>query len=249
MSFIMNQSHQKLYAYIGLLVALGFLAWLPAANGGAKAKASTQAKVQNEQSVRKLSFDSTVFEHRAKPDEEVLHASFVMTNNSKQPVKITELDTSCTCLDVRSDKKVLEPGEKTKIEADFSLSKLAGTSEKFVYVKTDHPDYKELRLSVRVSIAPLFEIEPKILSWAVGEEAREKSIKFKVLGKQEINIVSVTSSKGSVSVDKKVIKEGREYELILKPKSTASTTLGMIRIVTDSKIAKHRTQLVYFTVK
>ncbi|MCF6312858.1 MAG: DUF1573 domain-containing protein [Verrucomicrobiales bacterium] len=245
----MNQSPQKLYTYTGLLFALGLLAWLPAANAGAKAKASTQAKVQHSQTARDLSFDSSVFEHRAKPDEEVLHASFVMTNNSKQPVKITGLDTSCACLNVRSDKKILAPGEKAKIEADFSLSKLTGTSEKFVYVKTDHPDYKELRLSVRVSIEPLFEIEPKMLSWAVGEESKEKVIKFKVSGDQAVNIVSVTSSKGSVSVIKKVIKPGKEYALVVKPESTANATLGMIRIVTDSKITKHRIQLVYFSVK
>ncbi|MCF6311992.1 MAG: DUF1573 domain-containing protein [Verrucomicrobiales bacterium] len=245
----MNTSHQKLFTYTKLLFALSLLAWLPAANGGAITKTSTQAKVKHPQTDRELGFDNTVFEHRAKPDEEVLHASFVMTNNTEQPVKITGLDTSCTCLDVRSDKKILAPGAKAKIEADFSLSKLAGTSEQFVYVKTDHPDFKELRLSVRVSIEPLFEIEPKMLSWTVGETPEEKAIKFKVLGKRGVNIVSMTSSKGTVSVDKKVIKEGRESELILKPKSTASTTLGMIRIITDSKIAKHRTQLVYFTVK
>ena len=71
------------------------------------------------------------------------------------------------CALIRTDKKTLVPGEKARIEADFSLSKLAGTSEKFIYVKTDHPKFKELRLSVKVSIEPLFEITPKMVSWAV----------------------------------------------------------------------------------
>ncbi len=237
------------YLIAGLLLALVLMRPLAVKGGERPQKTTSQAKAPDSSKVGELSFESTVFEYRAKPEEKILHASFVMTNNGSETVKITGLDTSCTCLDVRSDKKALMPGEKARIEADFSLSKLVGTSEKFVYVKTDHPEYKELRLSVKVSIEPLFEITPKMVSWAVGEQAVEKSIRFKVSGDQAVDIVSVTSSKGSVSVTKKVIEEGREYELLLKPKSTANTTLGMIRIVTDSKVEKHRTQLAYFSVK
>lgn len=217
----------------------------PANEGGVKSSETSTAVVNHQE----VSFDSTVFEHHAKAEEEVLRASFIMTNNSKRPVKITGLDTSCTCLDVRTDKKTLAPGEKAKIKADFSLSKLDGTSQKFVYVKTNHPDYKELRLSVKVTIKPLFEIEPKMLNWVVGEDPVEKRILFKVSGERPVNIISVTSSKGSVKVIKKVIEAGKVYELLLKPESTANTTLGMIRVVTDSKIKKHQNQLVYFSVR
>ena len=195
------------------------------------------------------SFDTTVFEYHARPEEDVLHASFVMTNSGEGPITITGLDTSCSCLDVRSDKKIVPPGEKALIEADFSLSKLAGTAEKFVYVKTNLPEFKELRLSVRVTIDPLFEIEPKMLDWVVGERPEEKRIKFRILRDEPVNIISATSSRPSVSVCVNAIEPGKVYELILKPESTDDTMLGMIRIVTDCEIEKHKTQLTYFSVQ
>ncbi len=196
-----------------------------------------------------VSFDSTLFEYHAKPEEEVLHAFFVMSNTGEGPVEITGLDTSCSCLDVRADKKVLAAGETARIEADFSLSKLAGTAEKFVYVRTNSPNFEEHRLSVRVTIDPLFEIEPKMLDWTVGEKPVEKRIKFRVLRDEPVNIVSVTSSRESVSVKLRVIDPGKSYELILKPQSTDDTLLGMIRIVTDCEIGKHKTQLSYYSVQ
>ena len=236
----------------GVLVYMMVYQWFPGGTNTVEpaadaAEAKVVAKSGGEPGV--VSFDSTMFEYHARPEEEVLHVSFVMTNSGSSPVKITGLDTSCTCLDVRADRKVLAPGEKARIEADFSLSKLVGTAEKFVYVKTNLPEYREFRLSVRVTMDPLFEIEPKMLDWVVGEKAVEKRIRFRVLRDQPVNIISVTSSRESVSVRKQVIESGKAYDLILKPESTVDTLLGMVRIVTDCEIEKHQIQLAYFSVK
>lgn len=58
-----------------------------------------------EEAPGKVSFENTLFEYHAKPAEEVVHASFVMLNNSPAEVVITGLETSCSCLDVRQTKK------------------------------------------------------------------------------------------------------------------------------------------------
>jgi len=236
----------------GVLVYMMLYQWFPA---GTEKKGAESAEVKvaiTEGASGKqgaVSFDSTVFEYHAKPEEEILHVSFVMRNNGEGPVKIAELDTSCSCLDVRSDKKVLAPGDEALIEAEFSLSKLAGTAEKYIYVKANLPEFQEFRLSVRVTVDPLFEIEPKMLDWVVGEKVEEKRIRFRVLRDQPVNIVSVTSSRESVSVRSEVIEPGKVFDVILKPESTDDTLLGMVRIVTDCEIEKHRTQLAYFSVK
>ena len=113
----------------GVLVYMMLYQWFPGgtemtepANGGAEAAITTEPSGKH----GVVTFDSTVFEYHARPEEEILHTSFVMTNSGDGPLKITGMDTSCTCLDVRTDKKVLAPGEQARIEADFSLEKLAG---------------------------------------------------------------------------------------------------------------------------
>lgn len=235
----------------GVLVYMMLYQWFPgeAQKPGAETLGLELVEPEGDEGQGAVSFDQTVFEYHAKPEEEVLQASFVMENRGKYPIKITGLDTSCTCLGVGADKMELAPGEKTRIEAEFSLAALAGDAEKFIYVRTDSPDLPEARLAVRVKVDPLFRIEPKMLDWTVGEEPGEKRIRFEVLGEQPVNIISVTSSKDSVAVRLEEIEAGKAYDLVLQPGSTAQSTLGMVRIVTDCKIKKHRTQLAYFSVK
>jgi uncharacterized membrane protein YozB (DUF420 family) len=235
----------------GVLVYMMLYQWFPGEERtpGAETVESEMVEPGAGEGQGAVSFDQTVFEYHAKPEEEVLQVSFVMGNRGKRPIKITGLDTSCTCLGVGADKKEVAPGEKTRIEAEFSLATLAGDAEKFIYVRTDSPDLPEVRLTVRVRVDPLFRIEPKMLDWKVGEEPGEKRIRFQVLRERPINIVSATSSKDSVAVRVEEIEQGKVYDLVLQPGSTAQSTLGMVRIVTDCEIEKHRTQLAYFSVK
>ncbi|MFK5921563.1 MAG: DUF420 domain-containing protein [Verrucomicrobiota bacterium] len=199
--------------------------------------------------VGEVSFKNTLFEYHAKPADEVVQASFVLKNNSSADVEIIGLETSCSCLDVRADKKVVKPGQEALIEADFSLEKLAGTAEKFVYVRTKSPEFNEQRLTVRVTIDPLFEIEPKMLDWVVGEPAKEKRIKFRVLRDQPVKITSLSTKSEKAEVRLDVIEAGKAYDLVVKPVSTEDILLGMIRIETDCEIKKHRNQMAYFSVK
>ncbi len=238
----------------GVLVYMMLYQWYPAtppvsAEERAETVSAGQGAPGGGEGLGGIHFDRTVFEYHAKPEEEVLQVSFEMRNGGKDPVRITGLDTSCTCLGVGADKEELAAGERAQIEAEFSLEALAGDAEKFIYVKTDSPDLPEARLAVRVRIDPLFRIEPKILDWEVGEEPGEKRIRFQVLGEQPVHIVSATSSKDSMSVRTEEIERGKTYDLVLQPESTARSGLGMVRIVTDCEIEKHRTQLTYYSVR
>ncbi len=239
----------------GVLVYMMLYQWFPSevkARVAVTGESGNREKVIGVESPDKsgvVEFDSNIFEYHAKPEEDVLQVSFVMRNRGEGVVKITGLETSCSCLDVRSDKKELAPGEQALIEADFSLSKLAGTAEKFVYVKTNSPAFEEHRLSVKVTIDPLFEIEPTMLDWVEGEQPKEKRIKFRVLREKPVNIVSVTTRSEKASVHLEIVEPGKVYDLLVKPVSTEDTLLGMIRIVTDCEIEKHRNQLAYFSVK
>ncbi|MCF6313753.1 MAG: DUF420 domain-containing protein [Verrucomicrobiales bacterium] len=219
----------------GVLVYMMLYQWYPPVES---------SKIKGE-----VSFENTLFQYHAKPEDEVVQASFVMKNNSAEMVEITGLETSCSCLDVRADKMKVPPGGSALIEADFSLEKLAGTAEKFVYVRTKSPDFHEQRLTVRVTIDALFAIEPMMLDWVIGEPAKEKRIKFRVLRDKPVKLVSVSTQSEKATVRLEVIEPGKVYDLVVKPESTEAGLLGMIRIVTDCEIEKHRNQMAYFSVK
>jgi len=196
-----------------------------------------------------LSFTPDVFEVQAEPEDDVVTARFEVMNDTDKVVRIVELDTSCACLDVRSDASDIAPGATVAVEADFSLEKLVGTSEKYVIVHTDHPEHSKVRLAVRATVDPIYEIEPLTLDWKVGEAAEAKEISFKVVRDEPIHITGLHSSREQTfSVALRAIEVGREYRIVLTPTTTEKELLGFIRAETDCEIEKYSSELMYFKV-
>jgi len=196
-----------------------------------------------------LVFEPEVFSYDADISEEQFTATFSVANEGSAPVAITNLDSTCTCLSVTSDRKVVEPNEQATVTAIFDISKLVGKSEKTIYVHTDDPAMPRKRLGVEVNIPPIVEISPTIAEWQVGEEPAPREIVFKVLREKPIRIVEASSSRRQVSLETKTIEEGREYRLILTPESTDDILLGFVSIKTDCEVEQHQRQLAYFAVK
>ncbi len=196
-----------------------------------------------------LSFTPEVFEIHAEPADDVVTARFEVTNATDNVVRIIELDTSCACLDVRSDANDIPAGATVAVEADFSLEKLVGTAEKYVIVHTDHPDHAKVRLAVRATVDPIYEIKPLTLDWKVGEAPEAKEISFKVVRDKPIHITGLNSSREqSFSVALRAVEAGREYRIVLTPKTTEKELLGFIRAETDCEIEKYSSELMYFKV-
>lgn len=196
-----------------------------------------------------LSFTPEVFEIHAEAADDVVTARFEVTNDSAENIHIVELATSCACLDVRADANDIAAGTTLAVEADFSLEKLIGTTEKYVIIHTDHPDYAKVRLAVRARVDPIYEIKPLTLDWKVGEAPEAKEISFKIVRDKPIHITGLHSSREqSFSVAMRAIEAGREYRIVLTPNTTEKALLGFIRAETDCEIEKYSTELMYFKV-
>ena len=196
-----------------------------------------------------LSYAPEVFKIHAKPEEEVVTARYEVRNSGEKTVRITSLDTTCHCLDVRADAKEIAPGATVVVEADFSLEKLVGISEKMVIVHTDDPDLSQIRLGVQVQVDPIYSIEPLTLDWKVGEEPKPKEIVFKVVRDDPIHITDVQHSRESVfTVEVRELEPGREYRLVLTPNSTEKELLGFVKVITDCEIDKYARELMYFKI-
>lgn len=67
--------------------------------------------------------------------------------------------------------------------------------------------------------------------------------------KKVVKIVSLNSRSEKATVSLEVVESGKFYNLVVKPDSTEAPLLGMIGVVTDCEIEKHRKQMAYFSVK
>lgn len=195
-----------------------------------------------------LVFDTNPLLINPKPEDEEIEASFTFTNNGDKPVQITGLESTCACLEASLDKAVYAPGEKGVGKAKFKVSSFVGKHEKFLHIYTDNPLEPDKILTAIIDVPEIIEIKPNNLQWAVGSTPEAKAYVIKMLGTDEMRITNITATRQNVSFEKKEIKPGREYQIILKPTSTAEVTIGALKIETDSKIPKYARQMAFFSI-
>ena len=196
-----------------------------------------------------LKFKSTISEHDAEEGAKVVAGSFEFTNEGAQAVTIQNVDTSCRCLEAKADKLVYQPGESGVISAKFEIRGLTGEIEKSLTVYTDDPETPYVRLAVKIDVPVMVEIEPKMLTWAVGEETVTKPIVFRVMRDEPIRITKIDVSRKNFSGALKEIEAGKLYHIELTPESTADTMLGVVTIQTDCEIEEQARQLGFFRVQ
>ncbi len=237
----------------GVIVYLMLYVWFPSAEAAPAvppAKPAAEGNYPEFIGEAGLVFSPSVSVNRASVEADSFTATFSINNQTGRPVKITKVDSSCSCLSAKADRDLLRPGEAATVSATYSISKMAaGEAVKKIYVETDHPQNPRTELTVVVAIDPAFEIEPKMVTWVQGESPAPKRIRLRSLRDEPVHVVSAESSRDSVSC--RVITEtpGRDYWLELTPESTDKIILGMLKIETDSKIKKLRKQMAYFAVQ
>ncbi len=198
-----------------------------------------------------LTFEKTLLTFTANHGDTEVKADFKFKVTGGKPITISDIATYCSCLKAKTkdDKLTFKDGEEGVIETAFQLGTFDGNVTKQVVVISDDPDQKEITLGVRVNIPPLFKVEPEHLTWAVGEKAAPKTIKFTVLGDKDIEVTNLVSSRENMVSELKEIKKGREYEIILTPKTTEEPILGILRVETNATFPRYQRRLLFFSVK
>ena len=195
-----------------------------------------------------LDFVSTHLTLDADPAQEELPVQFKFQAEGTEPTEITEIQTTCGCLKAKADKKVYQPGDKGVIDCVFSVGSFEGEHMKSVYVITSDQSKGRIPLKVTVNIPQLFKIEPQVQKWKVGEPAQPKKVSFKVVHKDPVEIVSLSSSRTAFTATFKEIEKGRDYEITLTPSDTSKPMLGALSIMTNCPIKRHKKKLVFFSV-
>ncbi len=203
----------------------------------------------------KMVFETQLIEITAAPEITEVSAKFPFKIEDEVS-EIIEYDAPCTCLTARilplqqdrSTQLRWEVGEKGEIIGRFKMGNFKGTVDKAIVLKMKGKE-EPIQLVVRVTIPALFKIEPSTLTWDQGEATSEKVFKVKVDHSAPINIMEHSGTSETFPYEVRTIKEGWEYELRVKPTSTATPGMGMIRIKTDCSIKRHERHQVFVVVK
>ncbi len=200
-----------------------------------------------------LDFKELVKEQDAAVDSTIVVTDFEFTNKGDKPVTITGCVPSCNCLTVQvsGGKLKFAPGESGTIRTTMDVTNNTGNFDKAVAIWLDSDPKKDkpsLNLQVNFHVPVLIELEPKSVTWDIGSKAEAKTIHIKMAEGHLIHVVDV-KSKESFSCELKTIKDGSSYDLVITPKSMDTPDLGSIRIETDCKIAKQRSQQAFAVVR
>ncbi len=90
---------------------------------------------------------------QAKEGDVVKH-DFDIANRTDKTVTIGAITTSCGCTASAAQKKVLQPGESTKVNVSFKTKKYKGAVTQFVYVTTDNPGESVIKLTLKGEVIP-----------------------------------------------------------------------------------------------
>jgi hypothetical protein len=201
-----------------------------------------------------LSFKELVTDVSAPADAKSVTADFSFTNKSQKPVTIAKSDPGCSCLkvEISGGKLKYEPGESGTVRATFDLGNFSGTVDKVIgiWLDDDTGTTPTMQLTVRIHIPVLVALEPtKTLSWNVGDKAGPQTIQIRMAEGETIHVTGVKSSSPNFVCEIKTVEDGKKYDLVVTPQDTATSGMTVIRIETDCKIAKHKTQQAFGVVR
>jgi hypothetical protein len=199
-------------------------------------------------SAAELVLDGKIVEIKPKPEDETVSTIFTFTNKGTKTVKITSVESKCSCISATVDAASYAAGAKGVGTAEFKVGSFVGRHEKFVVVNTDDPDQPEWVVTFVLDVPEVIQIEPRTLQWWLDESPDQKETTVKMIGKDPMKITNVTATRDTVEFSWKEIVPGREYRVSVKPKSTKEVSLGALKIETDSKIPKYQRQLAFFSV-
>jgi hypothetical protein len=195
-----------------------------------------------------LVFEREVASEAAAPSEETHESTFHFKNTGTKPVTISEVQSTCGCLGASTDKMVYQPGDSGTLSATIKLGTFEGEVIKSIYLISDDDQEPKRQLQMKITIPKLMEVSPEVTTWAVGEDPKPKKLSIKVLRDEPIVVTAVSSTRDNFTVELVELEQGRVYEVIMTPKTTAEPTLGAVKIETDCELSRYRNRLAFFNV-
>ncbi|MBN2440146.1 MAG: DUF1573 domain-containing protein [Spirochaetales bacterium] len=90
---------------------------------------------------------------RIREGKEVVF-TFFFSNTGTAPLRITELNVSCSCVVVKYYDKIVKPGKRGKIYGKIETEGFRGAVTKAIKMKTNIPDKPEVILTLEGTILP-----------------------------------------------------------------------------------------------
>lgn len=200
-----------------------------------------------------LKFEQTAKDVVVTDGQTTATVDFPFKNQSDSEVVIDKHESGCPCatVGVKDSKIAYKPGESGTIRIVFDLGKIPESAEKIVgiYLKGDRADHPSIKLTSHIKVPVLVEVEPKSVTWEVGDKPEPKSVTVTMKHTEPIKVLSVSGADARFTQELKTIEEGKKYEVVITPAATDKVGMGVIKLETDAKPERHRTHRIFMIVR
>ncbi len=116
------------------------------------------------------------------PAQEGRAHTFRLFNSSQRKITIQKIRSTCGCLIGHLSASEVAPGETLEIQTEIRPDSVSGEFSKSIYVETDQPSRRFIRLELKGTAQPLLEIRPAAQFYAGKLKAdREYEFRFELL--------------------------------------------------------------------
>lgn len=187
-------------------------------------------------------FETARVEITVRPEQTQVEAVFPFVNESGAAARIDSVTSDCTCIKAEAPPGDIAPGGKGTVRSLFKVGNYLGTVEKQVIAQVRHGGgTTRIPLTVVIIVPELITIEPRTLSWTLGQAPEEKTFRVRMVGDPEIHLLKVTCNRPEFQLRTETVTAGREYLVHVKPGQTDPLCIGLCVFQTDCKFEKFRT--------
>lgn len=166
---------------------------------------------------------------------DVVSHNFVLKNIGTEKLVIEKVRASCGCTAAAPEKKELEPGESTSVKVTFDSHGRVGVQKKYVYIFSNDPEQKQLRLAFTTKILKENEIDAKKVDSAVLELSQHEVIfgDLQQGEKKEAELYFINKGKAQLVIEK--IESACECIVAsISKKSYEPGEVGIVKISLDT---------------
>jgi hypothetical protein len=178
-----------------------------------------------------LKWDRTEAELSVHPAQVAGTAIFHCVNTGDQAVELKSVKAGCSCLAPRFDKQTLAPGESGRVELTMDLRKRSGEQRKKATVITGNGSKTDL--FVTTTIPELYQPESRRIVWEADCEDESKTVRLINPLETPVNLIVATSTINKLAAELITVREGYEYDLVLKRISPEREFTSIIIIYTE----------------
>lgn len=183
------------------------------------------------------------------PSQISADAVFEFTNAGETPVSFSDIKVTCGCLADKPLKPSYAPGETGQLVIMLNLKNRYGKQRKKVFAHT--LDGQKTELTVSADIPRAFLFKSPLLTWKEGDASPEKSVTLHNPNAIPIKLLSIASSNQLLPAELKPIREGFEYEVVVRRKPGATHARAVLRIRTEPPpgLAESKSITLYVSAK